>query len=228
MPQVAINEPTDPDPRAEVRLGGHQDEPRHLAFKIAAIKPSSEAPFHIQGGEWTYLDCQGSIDTNVAFTVGVFSKGGEGNARFAWGNAVLIVKDQEAGGRFVELFSRAFSGKLPKQVKRSHTPGPFAIKTAILGLDMHREVAGGFSGSGGGWIATKWFPDDDGQSGEVFFSYNLARRQGEFSEKDADYADDLAAVFASALRDGSRPERTPEIVVCTKACSRSHCVRSSR
>ena len=40
--------------------------------------------------------------------------------------------------------------------------------------------------------------------------YDLSKRQGEFSEKDAEYADPLVALFASALRDGPRPERTPE------------------
>ena len=53
-------------------------------------------------------------------------------------------------------------------------------------------------------------PEQDGRSGEVYFNYNLGKRQGELSEKDAEYADDLVAVFASALRDGPRPERTPE------------------
>ncbi len=76
--------------------------------------------------------------------------------------------------------------------------------------NMDREREGGFSGTGGGWTATKWFPEHDGLSGEIFFNFNLDKRQGEFSEKDADYADDLVAIFASALRDGPRPERTPE------------------
>jgi hypothetical protein len=75
---------------------------------------------------------------------------------------------------------------------------------------MDRGREGGFSGTAGGWTATKWFPEHDGQSGEVFFNYDLVKRHGEFSEKDADYADDLVAIFASALRDGPRPERTPD------------------
>ena len=128
----------------------------------------------------------------------------------AWGKAVLIVKDREAGARFVELFSKAFSGKLPTPVNQAHVPKPLSINTAILGHNMDREREGGFSGAAGGWTATKWFPEHDGLSGEVFFNFNLDKRQGEFSEKDADYADDLVAIFASALRDGPRPERTPD------------------
>jgi hypothetical protein len=128
----------------------------------------------------------------------------------AWGKAVLIVKDREAGVRFVELFSKAFSGKLPTPVNQAHVPKPLSINTAILGSNMDRGSEGGFSGTAGGWTATKWFPEHDGESGEVYFNFNLVKRQGEFSEKDAEYADALAAIFASALRDGPRPERTPE------------------
>ena len=201
-------------PRAELKIGGDQDEPRHLPFKITAVhekeKPSADAPFHINGGEWTFFDCQANSDSGVAFTVGILLKKSNDNTPLAWGNAVLAVKDREAGARFVELFSKDFSGKSPTPLKKPYVPRPLSIKTALLGHNMNREGAEGFAGAGGGWTATKWFPEHDGRSGEVFFNYNLAKRQGEFSEKDADYADDLVAVFASALRDGPRPERTPE------------------
>ena len=214
VPQAPMNEEPKQGPKVEFRFGGDEEEPRHLSFTITAVhekqKSSTEFPFHVAGGDWAYFDCRASSDSSVAFTVGVLSKGGDGKTPIRWGNAVLIVKDREAGARFVELFAKAFSGKLPIPVKRSHVPGPFAIKTAILGLNMDRQESGGFSSEGGGWTATKWFPEHEGQSGEVFFNYNLAKRQGEFSEKDADYANDLVAVFASALRDGPRPERTPE------------------
>src|SRR5262249_52084224 len=100
--------------------------------------------------------------------------------------------------------------KLPTTVKRANVPGPLSIRTAILGHNMHREKQGGFSGEAGSWVATKWFPEHDGESGEVYFNYDLSGRKGEFSEKDAEYADPLVALLASALRDGPRPERTPE------------------
>jgi hypothetical protein len=120
------------------------------------------------------------------------------------------MKDREVGARFVELFGKAFGGKVPKPAREASVIEPLAINTAILGENMERENTGGFSGERGGWTATKWFPEHDGLSGEVFFNYSLASRQGEFSEKDADYADDLVAILASAFRDGPRPERTPE------------------
>jgi hypothetical protein len=213
-PQAPLNDDSKNSPRAELRIGDDPDEAPHLSFRITTVhehqKPSADAPYHIKGGEWTFFDCQASSDPKVVFTVGTASKSSDGGVPASWGKAVLIVKDRETGARFVELFSKAFSGKLPTPVNPTHMPKPLSINTTILGQNLERERGGGFSGAAGGWTATKWFPDHDGLSGEVFFNFNLDIRQGEFSEKDADYADDLAAIFASALRDGPRPERTPE------------------
>ena len=212
--EIPRNDESKQPPRAEFRIGDNSDEPHQLPFKIIAVhenqKPSTDAPFHVGGGEWTFFDCQARSDPNVAFMVGVASKKSAGNAPIAWGRAVLIVKDREAGGRFVASFSKSFPAVLPKPMDRPHVPKPLFINTAILGINMGREAEGGFAGEGGGWTATKWFLEDDGHSGEVYFNYNLTKRQGKFSEKDAEYADDLVAIFASALRDGPRPERTPE------------------
>ncbi len=127
-----------------------------------------------------------------------------------WGDAILIVSDRETGARFVEAFGRAFSDEVPAPAKRAHVPRPLPIRTAVLGEDLNREVTGGFSGRGGGWAATKWFPEHDGREAEVYFNYSLTERRGEFAEKDPDYGEDLVAVFASALRDGPRPGRTPD------------------
>jgi hypothetical protein len=201
-------------PQVGLSFGDDADEQRQLPFKILRIYEHHQsivnAPYHVDGGEWTFFECQASSDHNVSFTVGVASKRSDRGVISAWGKAILIVKDQEDGARFVELFSKVFSGKLPTPVKRGYLPVPLTINTAILGQSINRDRGGGFSGAPGGWTATKWFPEHDGLEGEVFFNYNLAARQGEFSEKDPDYADDLVAIFASTLRDGPRPERTPE------------------
>jgi hypothetical protein len=200
--------------RAELKIGGGQNESRNLAFKITAVHEKQmilpDAPFHADGGEWTFFDCQTSGRHDVVFTVGQIAKSGTGDAVAAWGKSVLIVTDREVGGRFVEIFSKAFAGKLPKTVKQAYAPRPLLINTAILGRNMRREKQGGYSGEQGEWTATKWFPEFDGQSSEIYFNYNIAQREGEFSEKDPEYADDLVAIFASAMRDGPRPERTPE------------------
>jgi len=82
--------------------------------------------------------------------------------------------------------------------------------TAILGENLKRNPGGGFEGTGEGWTATKWFPQTVGLEAEVFFNYNLQSQEGEFNEKDPDYRQDLIAILAIALRDGPRPERTPQ------------------
>jgi hypothetical protein len=210
-PAASSKKPNDP-PRSEVRIGDGED--RCLPFIITVVyekqKPSKDAPFHIEGGEWTFFDCQAEADSKAMFTIGVKTKSDEKGQSIAWEQAVICVNNREAGGRFVELFAKAFQGKPSKLVKQPQALKPLFINTALLGENQNRGDGGGFSGKGGGWTATKWFPENDGLSGEVFFNYNLEKRQGEFSEKDADYADDLTAIFASALRDGPRPERTPE------------------
>ena len=216
------SEPTPPTsddqieiPRFQVGVGDQEDfEPPHLSFTITAMhekqKPSEEAPFHEDGGDWTFLECQAEKDAEVILTVGVKSKKTSGDVPIAWGEAILIVEDKEAGGTFLSLFGKSFPGKSPSPSDQQYEPKPLRIDTAVLGQGLHREPQGGFSGKAGGWTATKWFPEFDGRSGEIFFNYNLAKRKGEFSEKDAEYADSLLALFAAALRDGPRPERTPE------------------
>src|SRR6266852_3551323 len=115
IPQVPTNYDPKQSPRAEIRIGDDPDETRYLSFNITAVhgnqKPSADAPYYVKGGDWTFFDCQASSDPSVAFTVGVLPKSSAGNLSLAWGNAVLIVKDREAGARFVESFSKAFSGK---------------------------------------------------------------------------------------------------------------------
>jgi len=204
----------DESQRVQVGIGEPDDSKRgQMSFRITAIrenqKPSRDAPFHEDGGDWTFFDCQAVADSEVVFTVGVKSKRATGDAPFAFGRATLIVKDKTSGERFLSLFGKFFSGAIPASSNRPYEPPPLEMSAAILGEDLRRHSEGGFSGAGGGWTATKWFPEFDGRYGEVYFNYNVGERTGEFGEKDAEYADDLLAVFAGALRDGPRPERTP-------------------
>lgn len=194
----------------EISLGG---EPRSLPFKIVAIyesqEPSEAPPFHADEGEWLYFDCETTDDAKAPFTVGVVDVRSDSGS-VHWGRAIIVVADRETGAKLTELFSKAFGGTLPPPRDPSYTPEPLVMNTAILGDDMVGHPSGGFSGQGGGWTATKWFLTDEGHEGEIYFNYNLAERLGAFSEKDADYADDLMTILASALRDGPKPERTPE------------------
>ena len=153
VPQAGSNDDSKGAPRAELRIGDGSDEASHLSFAITSVsehqKLSVEAPYQIDGGEWTFFDCQANSDPKVVFTVGTASKSGDGNVPSAWGKAVLIVKDREAGARFVELFSKASSGKLPASNNQPYVPKPLPINTAILGCNMDRGHEGGFSGTAG-------------------------------------------------------------------------------
>jgi hypothetical protein len=214
MPQAPTSGDTEQPSKAEYRIGGDPDQQPRLPFTISAVhvnrSPSKKAPFHAEGGDWTFFDCHAISDAKAVFTVGVASGKTSEKLGISWGKAILAVKDRDAGARFVDLFSKAFSGKTPPTVQRPYEPTALSINTAVLGRDMRRGETGEYLGTGGGWTLIKWFPEHDDRSGEVYFNYNLDQRQGEFSEKDPEYADDLVALFASAFRDGPRPERTPE------------------
>lgn len=208
--ELQNREDTDQGRRAELRF---DDTPaRNLPFKIVDIsrkqKPTETEPFHTIGGEWTFLECQ--TENQQKFVVGIASKTTDEGTPSMWGQAVLAVTDNESGQQFVELFAKAFDGTVPPASTNPQPPKPLFINTAILGEDSHRDPTGFFAEKGGGWTATKWFPSNDLAEAEVYFNYNLNQKIGEFSEKDADYADSLVAIFAAALRDGPRPPRTPE------------------
>jgi hypothetical protein len=213
-PQPQAAQPPDDAPRVEVTLGDADDEAPHLPFRIVKVfsqqKLIDAAPFHAEGGEWTFFECEASKAPAVVFTVGVMTKEGSRGTLSSWGRAILAVKDRATGTALLELLAKAFGGQMPNPVQRPFVPVPLVVNTAVLGENLTRESMGGFNARTGGWTATKWFPQADGLEAEVFFNFNLEQRIGEFSEKDADYADDLVAVFATTLRDGPRPERTPE------------------
>lgn len=183
-----------------------------LAFKITKVhrnrKPVGAAPGHAAGGVWTFLECRTAEPKPVSFTVGVWSQGSGRDAPVAWGGATLLVGDPAQGGAFLERFAKAFHVDPPRpRAPQPLEPSPF--RTAILGVDMARNPGGGFGGEAGSWTACKWFLNNEGREAEVYFNYSLEQGEGEFSEKDFDYREDLVAILATLLRDGPRPERTP-------------------
>ena len=100
------------------------------------------------------------------------------------GRAILAVNDSESGGRFVELFAKAFGGTLPTPTSTPQAPKPLFINTAVLAENYHRDTGGGFSGDGGGWTASKWFVSNDLAEAEVYFNFTVLLGQLGFSEKD--------------------------------------------
>ena len=169
----------------------------HLELRITKIyeqrQPSAKPPYHQPGGDWTFFDLEAG--EGVALTAGLqFKKSSE---MFSFGKAQLSVNGPEAGAAFTSAFDAQFGGKRGKL--KAHR-GPLQMGVAVLGQDMVRSHGGGFrSGRFGKWTATKLFPELGGRQGEVFFNYSLEDQVAELTEKDADYADDLAFVFGSAF-----------------------------
>jgi len=185
--------------------------PVQLPFEIDAIhtrqKPTDHAPWHENGGKWTFLDCR-IPSPLVTFTVGVHNQG-IGGGIFGWGEGILTVADRNVGNRLVEAFAQFFSLRPPPPLSPQPLP-TLKFGTAVLGECLHRNPNGGFQGKGGNWTASKWFLQSDDDSAEVYFNYNLKLKKGEFSEKDEAYRDDLLRLLAHFLRDGPRPEGTPQ------------------
>jgi hypothetical protein len=201
------------EPRAQVRIGeGSPEDWGLLPFDVLKVypnqKPTGAMPWHVDGGDWTFFDCRTAPPRPVTFTVGVRAKSNE-RRPIAWGEATILVPDRGEGVKLLDCISRSFKQKSPPERKQQPLE-PWKFNTAVLGDGMKREPQGGFSGQGGGWSATKWFLEREGFSAEVFFNYNLKEMKGDFSEKDPDYREDLLAVMAIIVRDGPRPERTPQ------------------
>lgn len=213
-PQPQATKPAPAIPHgAQVRLPVDDTfVPPTLTFTIDAVyekhTPIDDAPFHAAGGEWTFFDASLERDAKAKFTVGLQLSRGEGHISF--GRARLVSPNAAAGAAWVSAFSKVFGGKTIAPTKPGNLR-PFDFAIAALGRG-ERDAHGAFTGDDGPWLATKWFPHhhDLGTEPEVFFNYDLAARRGEFSEKDPEYADELAEVFSYVLRDGEPPPRTPE------------------
>src|SRR5687767_10040210 len=80
----------------QVALG--EGEPRRLGFKVTKVyrghQPADTAPFHTEGGEWTFFDAQLTADPEATFTVGTLEEKSGGPISF--GKARLSVPDAKA------------------------------------------------------------------------------------------------------------------------------------
>jgi len=195
----------------EVRIGGggEEDEGPKVGFRIEAAypaqHPTAAAPWHEAIGEWTFYDAK--TLHGVPFGFGL--REGTAVDRLSFGEAMLTVPDRAAGEAIVQQFAKAFHGKAPPAKALQplrFTPFP----TAILANGAVRAKGGGFSRGDGSWTATKLFFQRSGPEAEVFFNFDPVSKSGEFTEKDADYADAMVAFLATELRDGPRPRRTPD------------------
>lgn len=178
--------------------------------------PSGSSPWHVAGGDWTFLDCHTIGANPAAFTVGVRTNIHD-EKRSIWGEGMIVVDSATEGATLLEKFGRALRTPLPA-ARESRPLVPLKFNTTILGEGMARspegptkqgEPQGRFHGNHGEWTATKWFLEQDGHDAEVYFNWNPNTLKGEFLEKDPDYRENLLRILAGVFRDGPRPERTP-------------------
>ncbi|HEY4122630.1 MAG TPA: hypothetical protein VGM56_32420, partial [Byssovorax sp.] len=167
-------------------------------------KPTTRAPWHEPGGEWTFFEATTAKGARFGFG---FRPPDPNGQPFTFGKGLLTVADADDGARFVEGMASVLGAKVPPPRART----PLAIKPislAFLGVDAHHDGTG-FGGRGGGWTATKLFLQRPGLGeAELYFNFNLAKKEGHFAVKDDDYKDAAVAFFAGELRDGPRPRRT--------------------
>lgn len=186
---------------------GDPDDQRRLTFAIDAVhpgqKPTTKAPWHAPGGDWTFFDAH--TPDGARFGFGMQEPKNVAKSPFAFSKGMLTVPNAEAGAKLVAALAKAFNGKAPAAAPRRELHiAPFTL--ALLGQNSGRDDRG-FSGEGT-WTATKLFLQRPGIEAEVFFNFDLAGRRGELAEKDTDYADDLVAFAAGELRDGREAART--------------------
>ncbi|MBW1809076.1 MAG: hypothetical protein JRJ87_12850 [Deltaproteobacteria bacterium] len=195
--------------RVQVPLGEKAAPWGKLTFTIVKVHkyraPTKTAPWHAAGGQWTVFDCR--LLGGIPFLVGI-KEGPSNKSGFSFGKAFIVVDDSATGKKIVERFARAFHTPVPR-AKQSNKLRLYKFSIAILGKNIGKLPGGGYGGQGN-WVATKLFPEKDGIQAEVFFNFDPVGLQGEFSEKDPMYREDLLTLMAVYLRDGPLPPRTPE------------------
>jgi hypothetical protein len=185
-------------PTSEVRLGGGaSDEPPHLGFRIVKVyekqKATTDGLGHADGGSWEFFDA--ATSDGAPFTFGFFAAPAKGELPMSFGEGVLATSDR---ARFVASLAKGFGQPVPATARAARPGKPMALRLVVLGRNQARLPGGGY-GDGGTATATKLFFSSGATEAEVFFNFDVAKKSGEFSEKDADYDKDLIAMTAAAL-----------------------------
>ena len=175
-----------------------------VPFRIFAVhrdqKLLEAAPWHDAGGTWTFFDAK--TTDGIAFGFGFDATKAAGSMSF--GKVILTVPGRDEGKRLVDVFANRFKAPVPSE--QPAQPLAFRPFSAVFLASDAKRTSGGFAGKGGGYYATKLFLQRPGIEAEVFFNFNLGSKEGQFSEKDADYAKDLVSFLATELRDGKAPK----------------------
>ncbi len=184
--------------------------PLHLSNVRLNQHLADSPPYFAPNGDWTIFDCAPSDDLQAIFTVAVEAPATSFSSKnlVNFSHAQILPGDRTAGAKFIADLAQALQEEIPP----TPTPQPLAplkIPTAVLGKNLS-SPAEGLKSAAGTWVATKWFIQNEGLDAEIYFNYDLATNQAEFSEKDSDYNGDVLTGLAIGLRDGPRPPRTPQ------------------
>jgi hypothetical protein len=193
---------------AQAKIGGGPYDGGTLAFDIAAVHTKvdrADAPPWWKGtGDWTFFDA--TTTDGATMTVGLKEtrrlKGGSMN--YILFDAVIATKDNAEGEKLVKSLAKALAVDAPAPSAKKKIV-PLAASSVVLAEDAVRGSDGSFSGTGGGWMASKWtfeVPNGD-MSAEIFFNYNLTSKKGEFSRKSQRYDPNVVKFFAASLEDGA-------------------------
>ncbi|MHB8875756.1 MAG: hypothetical protein ACYC8T_18880, partial [Myxococcaceae bacterium] len=137
-PKVIVDQVSGGGDRVQARFGDGEDEQPRLSFKIVKVypkqAPSSSAPFHQDGGDWTYLDVALDADPRATFTVGLSAMRGAGMVSF--GKVRVVSPGRDEGERFVAAFARAFAVKPVPASGPAGTLEPVEFAMANLGSGL--------------------------------------------------------------------------------------------
>ena len=128
------------DQLARTELGvvpGESENWGYLGLKILKVhnqqKALDKAPWHVPGGDWTFLECAAEKDTSIQVVIGSRVRSStKADIPITWGEGFLAVSDASAGAAFVEAFSKAFHQTLPARYG-TKPPGFLKTSTAVLG-----------------------------------------------------------------------------------------------
>jgi len=130
----------------------------YLSLKVLKVhenqKPLGKLPWHSDGGDWLFMDCEAGTTLKTGCVIGVKSRDqARPDVSLIWGEAMLAVADDQAGAEFLEIFAKAFHQPSPAS-RNGKPPGFMKVHASVAGVNLHRDPAGGFRG-GGNWTATK-------------------------------------------------------------------------
>jgi hypothetical protein len=110
---------------------------------------------------------------------------------------VLVFPTMENGLRFVSALAKSFSVdfEVPANI-RSTKPISLPLRSFVLTSTGKPMKLGAIIGVGGTWVSNKVFVTEEL---EMFLDYDLVSRKGNFSEKDAEYNQQIVDVLAGRL-----------------------------